>query len=241
MVNCLLKIDHRVSLIKIEIWMTYALIHTIHSMWLIPDLLNVLFDQSHYHDLVLMRSLSKRRTKYANKYSVLSYYDGADTSLTNACKRGLLKVVQCVDVDMTSLLIIIFGGLNYDLETVKYLVNSGVDVNACGGYALRRSTRTSNLNIVKYLVGVGANVRMVDLYALGMSAGNDHLEVVKYLIGVGANVHANDDLALIWSAKNGHLEVVEYLVSVGANIHVNDDELFELDMIKDNFSHLKNT
>jgi len=45
---------------------------------LIPDLLNILFDQSDYKTIIMLSSLHKRKTTYACKYSLLSRYGQFD-------------------------------------------------------------------------------------------------------------------------------------------------------------------
>jgi len=42
---------------------------------LIPDLLNILFDQSNYKTVIMLSLLHKRKTTYACKYSLLSRYN----------------------------------------------------------------------------------------------------------------------------------------------------------------------
>jgi len=42
---------------------------------LIPDLLNIIFDQSNYKTIIMLSSLHKRKTAYACKYSLLSRYN----------------------------------------------------------------------------------------------------------------------------------------------------------------------
>jgi len=232
---------------------------------LIPDLLNIIFDQANYETLTTLKCLNNRKTKYAKRYSVLSHYDVKDASSRDACEKGLIKMVVHItshvkyDIDsalrhcarlghleLVKRLISIGAYDKYALgwsvnnghsETVKYLVSIGADVHTDDDFALRWSANYGHIEIVKYLVSVGADIHAKNDRALDWSAGEGHLEVVKYLVGVGAT----SDHALTWSARYGQLEVVKYLVSIGADINVNNGELFGIEMIRANFSHLRNT
>jgi len=257
---------------KIEKLNKYVIIQNI-IMWLIPDLLNILFDQANYESLVTLRCINKRRTKYANRYSVLSYYDAKNVEFGDSCEKGSIKeiihVVLCVggiDIGLALRSSVVGGnilaikylvsvGANINikrtfgwcayyghLEIVKYLVSIGAKIHRNNDCALRWGAESGHLEVVRYLVSVGANASVATDHALRFSAENGQLEVVKYLVNaVGANVHECNDAALRWSARDGHLDVVKYLVSVGADINVNNGELFGIEMIRANFSHLRNT
>jgi len=178
---------------------------------LIPDLLNALFDQSDYQALTTLRSLDKRKTKYANKYSLLSHYFIGmvkNINLNDVCEHGFLKC-------MTNL----------------------TCVNMNTEYVLCSCILNGHLELVKYVVDAGANVHAKNNIALLWSVEYGHLEIIKYLISVGADIHARDEFALRWSAECMNLNLVKYLVCVGANIHVDNNELFSIKMIKDNFSY----
>ncbi|MCZ9954779.1 ankyrin repeat domain-containing protein [Brachyspira hyodysenteriae] len=103
-----------------------------------------------------------------------------------------------------------------DFEMAELLIDSGVnDLNG----ALMSSSENGHLEVVKYLLDSGAdvNAKYNDTWhsktALMFASEKGHLEVVKYLIDKGA-----DDLniALTSAAKNGHSEVAEFLKSKGA-------------------------
>jgi len=233
-------------------------------MMLIPDLLNILFDQANYETLTTLKCLNKRKTKYADKYSVLSYYGAKNVNFDDVCEKGLIKM--CVHIVPCRIgqygRISIYRALwlsakNGNILVIKHLVSIGVNIHANDETALFQSAGNGHLEVVKYLVNIGANIHVIcdcehlmkvgpNLHsinesALAWSARGGHLDVVKYLVGIGANIHADDDFALLWSAYSGHLEVVKYLVSVGANIHVNNNELFGIEMIKNNFGYLQTT
>jgi len=185
---------------------------------LIPDLLNTLFDQCDYGDLIVLRSLNKRKTNYANRYSLLRYYEQTKHTVESVCDNGNIKTVKHIifhtHVRDFALGWSSFGG---HLEVVKYLVSVGANIHADNAHALRWSAENGHLEVVKFLVSIGANIHADDDFAFRWSAENGHLEVVKYLVNIGANIHAYDDYALRWSTTNGHPEVIEYLTSYCAN------------------------
>jgi len=257
---------------KIENSNICVIIHGI--TMLILDLLNTLFDQANYETLMTLRCINKRKTKYANKYSVLSYYDVKNVTLNEICdygtepkttvhlaSRGVINIDFALQwsaehgkIYAVKYLVSIGANIHADddyalqwsavyghLDVVKYLASMGANIHADGEYALQWSAGNGYLDVVKYLVSIGANVHANDDYALRRSAKYGEISVVKYLVSVGANIHADGDFALIWSANNGHLEVVKYLVSEGANINIDDGDLFGIEMIRRNFSHLRST
>ncbi len=110
----------------------------------------------------------------------------------------------------------------WDIETIKYLLSIGVDVNIL----LVRSLEY--IHLVEYLVFIGANIHFYENWAIQWASLEGHLDTVKYLVSLGANIRANDDLALRWAAREGHLNVVKYLVSVGSNIHANREYIVRM-------------
>jgi len=204
---------------------------------LIPDLLNILFDQSDCCALITLSLLNKKKTNYANKYSLLRGYvesikHATDELyfLTNAIKNrqttiykllyisskgGNLKAVKCFVnyVDR-----IYAGDMARDgnIEIVKYLVNTGAYLSYGFERELKQSAMNGHIDVVKYLVSIGAHINdkydatKLDATALALSAGHGRLEVVKYLIGVGAVV---DDscYGLCNCLNSDHIEVAKYL------------------------------
>jgi len=206
---------------------------------LIPDLLNILFDQCNYDYMTTLRSLNKRKTNYANKYSLLRYYNLPTNRLRlrSIHEYEDIKTIKHTIPHTSSRVIqdaLIWSASCGRVLAVKYLVSVGANIHSHNDYALRQSAEFGHLEVVKYLISVGANVRACGDCALIASAANGHLETIKYLVSIGANVNASNDLALRWSADCEHLEIVKYLISVGANIRVNNDELFDIKIIKDN-------
>ena len=98
-----------------------------------------------------------------------------------------------------------------DLETVKSLIDEGVDVNTADDYGitpLMQSVAGGNVDLVKYLLSVGANVDARDndgssalLHTVdqhGQVAGDpevspDYWEIMRLLVKAGADVTVKDD------------------------------------------------
>jgi len=229
---------HHICLTKIEITTIYASTHIIKM--LIPDLFNALFDQANYHDLMVLRSLSKRQTKYANKYSVISQYNNlnmrkcdADTVslfreiIENGCNLGRVKYLVNIGAnihvrgDYNTMALICKNGC---LKTLKYTIQHFLQ-NEWSMFMFKYEKFFSHLEIVKYLASI-TDVCVTLLYsndALQCGALYGNVEIVKYLMSIGADIHANRDWALQLSAMKGHIDVVKYLVSNGADIRRWDD------------------
>jgi len=199
---------------------------------LINDLLNILFDQSNYEALITLASLHKRKTTYANKYSVLRYYLSFNHILT-ICSTGKIKALKHIaDGINFHIGAYIDGEFVYDGNSalwcassdgnvlmVKYLVSIGADINVCYSHALLLSAANGHIQMVKYLVSIGS-----DPHYFGQVVDNvaycGHLGILKYFVSIG--VHCEDGNALSISAENGHLEMVKYLVSIGADVNAQD-------------------
>jgi len=209
---------------------------------LIIDLLNLVFDQSDYSTLTTLRTVNKRKTNYANKYSIMIHYDSA------SCSRKKLKIVEyavnnsnpndhaakhkhptcskCIKCVMCftckCLTCVMYEKhLKHARRAEifdgnhKLLSHNKIDI------AFVLSAYNGCIEIVKYLVGIGANVHNGALLKAAMfsSVRKGHLETLKYIVSVGPNVH-NDALlkAALLSSIDGNLEILKYLVMVGANI-----------------------
>jgi len=211
---------HHIFSIKIDISIQYTIISYI--MMLILDLLNILFDQCNYQNLITMRSLNKRQTNYANKYSSLRYYNNKKCNAKEICRQCCMKTIKHIAHEISNDKALKWcAGIGYP-EVIKYLVSIGANIRAHNDVVVCKGASSGNISTVKYSISIGANINAYNDRALQLSASNDHLEVVKYLVSVGANIHADNDFALQWTASNGQLEVVKYLVSIGANVNGHD-------------------
>jgi len=116
---------------------------------------------------------------------------------------------------------------NGDINVVKDLLKSGVDIDAKYKYdktLLHQAAKKNWLDIVKYLVENGANIEAID-----KSDGNTPLHeavvknnicVVKYLVESGANLNAMSimhNTPLHRAAYWNHMEIAKYLLECGAD------------------------
>ena len=86
-------------------------------------------------------------------------------------------------------------------------------------YALYLASREGYLEAVKYLVESGVNINYNEGVTLEVAAMGGYLNIVKYLVEKGANVNAHNTEALIVAAEHGHYDVVKYLVDMGAIVN----------------------
>jgi len=201
---------------------------------LIPDLLNILFDQCDYPTLALVGLLNKCKTRYANKYSLIRYYDIFDNNTIKNIEHvytfGGLKLLKSI-TKVTSEHDLLECVLNGQLELVKYahinVDESWYDVDRVFGDCVI----FGHVDALRYFFTVGHHGDLDEhlLYAAGV--GN--LEIVKFLINHGADVNAVSHFernvltgvtfALDQASSNNRLSVVEYLVDNGADIHACND------------------
>lgn len=111
---------------------------------------------------------------------------------------------------------------NGSIDIVKYLVQSGVNVNYVENDSrapLIKACKNAHINVVVYLIGQGANVNVCGDMPLSVASENGQLEMVKYLVEHGADIHEVNDYPVIVASKNGYLNIVKYLVEHGADVN----------------------
>lgn len=92
-------------------------------------------------------------------------------------------------------------GKRYDLsniETFKYLIKIGADVDVGKNNALKWASKNGYLDIIKYLVETGADIRADNNQSFGLACKYGHLEVAKYLVAQGSN--PNEIYPIIWAS-----------------------------------------
>jgi ankyrin repeat protein len=130
------------------------------------------------------------------------------------------------------------AAINGFLNTLGFLVASGVDINAVGPNGSGQKTpltlavENGHLTIVQFLAEKGANITKGN--PLYQAAGNNRIDVVAFLISKGANVNelANTHFLgypkrwppLYIACKNGYLDVVRLLVKSGADLSFKDEQ-----------------
>jgi ankyrin repeat protein len=122
------------------------------------------------------------------------------------------------------------------LETVKFLIDNGVNVNAKNNYtalmaASENSNTISSLDTVKLLLDAGADVNAKSdkgVSVLGFAAknvgGKSSIETVKLLLDRGADVNAKTNmgasiLVLTVYNDNASLKTVKLLLDKGADVN----------------------
>jgi Ankyrin repeats (3 copies) len=106
-----------------------------------------------------------------------------------------------------------------DIETVRNLINEGVELNYIYDLPpLARAASLGNVEMVKLLIESGAdiNLQMEDEgdTALMIAALYNHLEAVKILVEAGADVNIGNyygTKAVVMAATNAHEDVYNYL------------------------------
>ena len=113
-----------------------------------------------------------------------------------------------------------------NLESVKYLVQKGADVNHPGKYAypLYTAITYNHLAIVKYLVEHGANVNYPGKYGspLRNAIIMGYVAIVEYLVEHGADVNhpGKDGYSPLYNAiMTGNVDIIQSLVENGANVN----------------------
>jgi ankyrin repeat protein len=113
--------------------------------------------------------------------------------------------------------------INGDINLVKKIIRSGVDINARHDpfewTLLGCACRNGWFDIVKYLLDEGADVNAVDntnCAPLYEAAINGHMEIVEYLLSNGADKHHRNDFgsdARMIAETHNYIEVAEYIKS----------------------------
>lgn len=103
-----------------------------------------------------------------------------------------------------------------DLQTIKYLVSIGADVNTEDSSPLILMATHGVISMVQHLMSAGARF---EYEAMFEAAKRGHVNVVAYFISLGANLHEYNDCVLRNAVEHGQLEVVRYLISIGADPH----------------------
>jgi ankyrin repeat protein len=102
---------------------------------------------------------------------------------------------------------------NY-LESVRFVINDGIDPSADNNYAIRKASEHGRLEVVKELlkdkrVDPAANIN----YAIENASNNGHLEVVKELLKDNrVDPSVRNNYAIVSASEYGHLEVVKELL-----------------------------
>ncbi len=114
------------------------------------------------------------------------------------------------------------------LDMVRFLIRSGINVNARGGDPCIAAARNGDLELLQILVSRGGNPNAQGDHALILAASNGHPEVVEYLLSKGADPNVDDGAPIGFAATNGHVACARMLVEHGANVNINNGVCIEL-------------
>lgn len=113
------------------------------------------------------------------------------------------------------------------VETVRYLLEQGADVNAVTDYgdtAIMISASRGNFDIFSMCLDYGADIQRTRGYSgasiLHLAVYGKNLDIVKVLVDNGIDLEARDNhyfTPLLVAAIEGNVEMVEYLFSAGAD------------------------
>ena len=117
-----------------------------------------------------------------------------------------------------------------DLEKVRLIIESGVDVNAQGAHGNTALVSSfafgDHLDLVRYLISLGADVDytgMEEGSPLMLAAFAGKTEHMKLFIAAGADVNLSmpvgGETALHDAAVQGHTDAVELLIAAGADVN----------------------
>ena len=111
-----------------------------------------------------------------------------------------------------------------DTELIKIYIDSN-DIHYSSEYPLRFACRHGLLNTVRLLIDKGVDVHVHDDAPIFFAAFGNHLEIVRLLITEGANVHVYHNHPLRYAAECGRKEMVKILIAAGANVNVSNDTI----------------
>jgi ankyrin repeat protein len=157
-----------------------------------------------------------------------------ETEITTPPETTVMRITSGVVAFIEPTEPLVLAAFKEDLEQVKLLAFSALDLNARDKYtsmtALEQAAEDGNLEIVRTLLLAGASVnakndsgRTVLMYLRAKATA----ELVRELISGGAKVDARDEAggtALMNAAALSNVEVVRALIDGGAKVDLKDDD-----------------
>lgn len=113
----------------------------------------------------------------------------------------------------------------WDIDTIEYLLDCGIDVMCEESELLSEAARSNKFEIVKYIIEKGNYTQEQIDTAFCKAVYNNYMEISKYLLENGANIN-KDTLVhrylLRYSIRDRHFEMTHFLVENGFNIEAGD-------------------
>ncbi|XP_068914792.1 death-associated protein kinase 1-like isoform X2 [Tenebrio molitor] len=136
-----------------------------------------------------------------------------------------------------------FAARRGSMEQVKYLVESGTDLDTGPDPALHLSLRKQNTTIAHFLLRAGADFEIKDShgdYPIHIACTLGLLDVVHALCALGCSVEVltlKGLSPLHLAAKNGHAHVVRCLCAAGCNIDIRNSDNIRADITALKYGH----
>ncbi|EFA08636.2 death-associated protein kinase 1 isoform X2 [Tribolium castaneum] len=136
-----------------------------------------------------------------------------------------------------------FAARRGSLEQVRYLIESGTDLDTGPDPALHLALRKQNTAIAHVLLHAGADFEIKDShgdYPIHIACTLGLLDVVHALCALGCSVEvltAKGLSPLHLAAKNGHIHVVRCLCAAGCNIDIRNSDNIRADITALKYGH----
>ncbi|RZC35529.1 Ankyrin repeat domain containing protein [Asbolus verrucosus] len=136
-----------------------------------------------------------------------------------------------------------FAARRGSLEQVRYLIESGIDLDTGPDPALHLALRKQNAVIAHLLLHAGADFEIKDShgdYPIHIACTLGLLDVVHALCALGCSVEVLTSKGLSplhLAAKNGHIHVVRCLCAAGCNVEVRNSDNIRADITALKYGH----
>lgn len=107
-----------------------------------------------------------------------------------------------------------------DLNTIRYMIENGMDMNSNNGYIAFWFCRHGDPSILKYLIENGLNLNVCGQECLRAACEEGNLDKAKLLIDNGVNIYAKEYQPFISALYFNHFNIVDYLIDVDKNTKI---------------------
>ena len=164
-----------------------------------------------------------------------------DISLIYCCYNNLEEIIFCLryGADINYLLELIVLSPYINVDTIKYLLENGADLNRI---SIKDIINNSNLDVIICLVEYGLDITIYIPELIFHAIRNNQLPYLIYLMNYCSDIpdrartgfecktfepviHIYDELYLFSAVYFYHTEIVEVLLNMGADINADDDKI----------------